>query len=260
MSAIPLVDRGKLVGLETQKSLNSMPVKKGNPVFIMAGGFGKRLRPLTNNCPKPMLKLDKRPMLEILLTRFVNLGFSNFYISTHYMPEVISDYFGDGSKWNVKIQYVYEKYPLGTGGALGLLPDDVGDLPIILINGDILTTVDFVKILDFHEKNTAEATLCVRKYEYQVPYGVVSGDGLNVKSMEEKPTHEFFVNAGIYVVNREVKNLCERGEHMDMPRVLEKLVTNAKEVLMFPVHEYWLDIGRPDDYRRAQIDVLGLDI
>lgn len=257
--AIPVVDEGKVVGLETlQKQTVGSEYK--NPVFLMAGGFGTRLRPLTDNCPKPLLKVGDRPILEIMLSRFIKAGFFNFYISTHFMPEKIRAHFGDGSKWGVKISYIHEETPLGTGGALGLLPDDVPDLPLFLMNGDVLTNVDFERLLQFHNKNGSAATMCVRDYEYQIPFGVINGDGNRIVSMVEKPIQRYFVNAGIYVVSSELRRSVKYNEKLDMPTLLEQAIENDKQVLMFPVHEYWLDIGRIEDFNRAQIEVNDLDL
>ncbi|WP_425857504.1 nucleotidyltransferase family protein [Aeromonas veronii] len=256
--AIPLMDGNKVAGLETLQRVGQHS-KYQNPVFIMAGGFGMRLRPLTDNCPKPMLKVGDKPILEIVLNSFVNAGFVNFYISTHYLPEMIHDYFGDGSKWNVKINYVHEEEPLGTGGALGLLPSDIPDLPLILINGDVLTNVDFERVLEFHNKHDAAATMCVRDYEYQVPFGVIQGEGNKVTSMVEKPVQRFFVNAGIYIVSPKIRSLVRQNFRIDMPTLLEQSISQHKNVLMFPIHEYWLDIGRIEDYNRAQTDIMNLE-
>ena len=257
--AVPVVEAGKLIGLQTLQKLKSTK-NYDNPVFIMAGGFGTRLRPLTDNTPKPMLKVGERPILETLLLNFIKSGFSNFYISTHYLPEVIKDYFGNGSKWNVNITYVHEDNPLGTGGALGLLPNSTPELPLIMVNGDVLTAVDFERVLDFHVGNQALATMCVREYDYQIPYGVVVGDGERIVSMEEKPIQRFFVNAGIYVINPEVFKNVEKNNRIDMPTLLQGYIDNQEDILMFPIHEYWLDIGRMDDFKRAQIDIKGLGI
>ena len=153
----------------------------------MAGGFGTRLKPLTDNCPKPLLKVGDKPILETVLLRFIKAGFHQFYISTHYLPEMIEEYFGSGEKWGVSIRYVHEKSPLGTGGALGLLPKDIPELPVIMMNGDVLTKVNFESLLAFHNKNRANATMCVREYEYQVPFGVIESEGSVIKSMIEKP-------------------------------------------------------------------------
>jgi len=182
---LPVVDpQRRVVGLET---LHDMLDRKrhDNPVFLMAGGFGKRLYPLTQDCPKPMLKVGDKPILELILQGFVDAGFNRFFISTPYLPEVIRDHFGDGSRWNVSIQYVHEDTPLGTGGALGLLPHDEIDLPMFLMNGDLLTRVDYRSLLDFHERHEGSATLCVREYENQIPYGVIQSNGHRITQIVE---------------------------------------------------------------------------
>lgn len=256
--AVPVVEANKVIGLETLQRFGSQSQYQ-NPVFLMAGGFGTRLRPMTDNCPKPLLKVGDKPILEIVLDSFIKAGFVNFYISTHYMPEMIREHFGDGSKWQVSITYVHESEPLGTGGALGLLPSDLPDLPLILMNGDVLTNVDFERVLTFHNKNTACATMCVRDYEYQVPFGVINGEGNRIVSMVEKPTQRYFVNAGIYVVSPELRKSVQKNQRLDMPTLLEQAIANNNDVLMFPIHEYWLDIGRIEDYQRAQTDILSLE-
>ncbi|ELE1909193.1 TPA: nucleotidyltransferase family protein [Vibrio vulnificus] len=260
--SIPLLDEaGKVVGLETLHGALHRP-KYQNPVFLMAGGFGTRLRPLTDNCPKPMLKIGNKPILETVIRSFIKAGFVNFYISTHYMPELIHAHFGDGSEFGVNITYVHEESPLGTGGALGLLPNDLPkDLPLIMMNGDVLTKVDFQRLLDFHVSHDADATMCVREYDYQIPYGVINGEGNKITSMVEKPIQRFFVNAGIYVVSPRVIQSVPENHRIDMPTLLEQHMQERNNVLMFPIHEYWLDIGRMDDFNRAQADIhtLGMD-
>ena len=256
--SIPIIDEGRVVGLEMLKSFLSKP-KFDNPVFLMAGGFGTRLRPLTDKCPKPMLEIGNKPILETVLLSFVKAGFRNFYISTHYMPELILNHFGDGSQWGVNIEYIHEDEPLGTGGALGLLPAEVSkELPLILMNGDVLTKVDFARLLEFHCDNKADATMCVREYEYQIPYGVISGEGNRITEMVEKPIQRFFVNAGIYVLSPSVVSSVPQDFNIDMPTILEQQISLQKDVLMFPIHEYWLDIGRMDDFNRAQVDIRSL--
>ena len=258
--AIPLMDDNKVVGLETLHNLFEEKTYH-NPVFIMAGGFGTRLRPLTDTCPKPMLKIGNKPILETVIRSFIKAGFVNFYISTHYMPEQIQSHFGDGSELGVKICYVHEDSPLGTGGALGLLPDDLPqDLPLIMMNGDVLTKVDFERLLEFHTENQADATMCVREYDYQIPYGVINGEGNKITSMVEKPIQRFFVNAGIYVVSPRVIQSVPANHHIDMPTLLEQHMNDRDNILMFPIHEYWLDIGRMDDFNRAQADIHTLGV
>ena len=169
---------------------------------------------------------------------------------------MVIDHFGDGSKWDVNIQYVHEATPLGTGGALGLLPDDIPDLPVVVSNGDLLTQVDFELLIKFHEKHRADATMCVREHSYQVPFGVVTGDGNRIAEVIEKPTYRHFVNAGIYVIGHDLLGQVTKNEKMDMPDLFEKYIALKKDVLMFPIHEYWLDIGRLDDFEKAQQDIL----
>jgi dTDP-glucose pyrophosphorylase len=255
--SIPILQDGVIVGLELLHQIvqgNSYD----NPVFLMAGGFGTRLKPLTDNCPKPLLKVGDKPILETTLLHFIKAGFSNFYISTHYLPEMIRDHFGNGENWGVSITYIHESDPLGTGGALGLLPSDLPALPIIVMNGDILTKVDFEKLLEFHNDNQSRATMCVREYEYQVPFGVVESEGYVIKSMVEKPVQRFHVNAGIYVISPELIRQVEKNKYLEMPTLFEQNLN--KNVLIFPFHEYWLDIGRMDDFNRAQVDIETLNL
>lgn len=255
---LPLVDgEGRVIGLANLHDILNKN-RHDNPVFLMAGGFGTRLRPLTNNCPKPMLKVGDKPILEQILLNFVEAGFHRFYISTHYMPEVIRDYFGDGEKWGVSIQYVHEEEPLGTGGALGLLPHDEIDQPLFMMNGDLLTALNLHSFLEFHKTHNGVATMCVREYEHQVPYGVITNEGSQIKSMIEKPIHRFFVNAGIYLLDPTLVKSVAPGTRIDMPTLLEQQIENNKVVNMFPIHEYWLDIGRMDDFHKAQAEVQGL--
>jgi len=254
LKAIPLIQEGILVGLETLQKIVSRS-HHDNPVFLMAGGFGKRLKPLTDNCPKPLLKLGGKPILETILDNFIASGFNNFYISTHYIPEKIQSYFGDGSKWGVNIKYIYEESPLGTGGALGLLPDDLPDLPLIMMNGDLLTKVDLEYLLAYHNEKNGIATMCVTEYEYQVPYGVVQTEGHQLVSMIEKPTNKFFVNAGIYVITPSLINRVAKNQVIDMPTLISNQIAKGDKVSVFPIHEYWRDIGKWNDYNQAQIDV-----
>ncbi len=253
---IPLVDNEKLlVGLETFQSLTERP-HYDNPVFLMAGGFGKRLLPLTLDTPKPLLKVGSKPILETIIEQFVESGFHDFFISTHYKAEMLRDYFGSGEKWNVSIRYVYEEEPRGTAGALGLLPEDLPQLPIIVMNGDLLTKVNFEHLLQFHNESTGVATMCVREYDFQVPYGVVKADGHRIASIVEKPVHNFFVNAGIYVLNLDLVRSVDGKTYLDMPNLLEQSINRGDDVTMFPVHEYWLDIGNMPDYQRANSEAI----
>lgn len=249
---LPVLDAGgKVVGLETLQGLYKQPHFQ-NPVFLMAGGLGTRLRPLTDMCPKPLLEIGGKPILETILESFVSSGFKSFYIAVHYLADQIKDYFGDGQRWGVQINYVEEHQPLGTAGALGLLPDDLPDLPMIVMNGDILTQIDFPRLLDYHNEHQGIATLCVRQYEYQIPYGVVSIDAQRITGIIEKPIHSCFSNAGIYVLNQALVRTIAKQQQIDMPQLLNQHIMAGALVSMFPVHEYWLDIGREADFLRAQ--------
>lgn len=255
---LPVVDQeGRVIGLE---NLHDLLNKRhcDNPVFLMAGGFGTRLHPLTQNCPKPLLKVGDKPILELILENFINAGFHRFFISTHYMPEMIREHFGDGSRWGVSIRYIHEEEPLGTGGALGLLPHDEIDQPLFMMNGDLLTTLNFQNLLEFHQDHSGVATMCVREYEHCVPYGVIQSEGHRIRSMVEKPVHRFFINAGIYLLSPDLVKSVAPGVRVDMPTLLEREIANGNDVNMFPVHEYWLDIGRMEDFKRAQQEFGGL--
>ncbi|KOO06682.1 nucleotidyltransferase family protein [Vibrio hepatarius] len=257
LHAIPVLNNHVVVGLETLHGLLHKPQYE-NPIFLMAGGFGTRLKPLTDNCPKPLLKVGERPILETVILSFIRSGFSNFYISTHYLPEMIKETIGNGSRWGVKIQYIHEDRPLGTGGALGLLPEDLPDLPVIVMNGDVLTKINFEEVLAFHNSKQSNATMCVREFEYQVPFGVVEANEFKITDIVEKPTYRFHVNAGIYVINKSLISRIKKDEYLDMPTLFESHIGNDAHV--FPFHEYWLDIGRMDDFKRAQVDILTLGL
>ena len=217
----------------------------------MAGGFGTRLSPLTDSCPKPMLLVNGRPILESILRNFIAAGFRRFYISVHYLPEIIKSHFGDGSRWGVVIRYIEESTPLGTGGALGLLPE-LDEAPIIVRNGDVLTQLDFNALLDFHLTQSTSMTLCVRQHEFQMPFGVVEGTDTKVTKITEKPVQQYMINAGIYVISPRVLRLIEPSRRIDMPDLVQELLTQEFHISMFLIHEAWIDVGRPDDYVRAQ--------
>ena len=251
---IPIVDNNrKIVGLETIQHLLEKR-SYDNPVFLMAGGFGKRLQPLTDNIPKPLLKIGNKPILENILEQFIAAGFHNFYISTHYKAEMVREHFGDGGDWNVTIEYVHEDKPLGTAGSLGLLSKKISRLPILMMNGDLLTKIDFEQLLNFHLEEKGDATMCVREYDFQVPYGVIKADGYRIISIEEKPINKFFINAGVYVLSPSILDMVNGVNYLDMPKLLDKKIESNGQVNMFPVHEYWLDIGQIDQFNKAQQD------
>jgi len=223
---------------------------KDNLVFLMAGGFGKRLMPHTANIPKPMLPLNDKPILENIIGRFKSFGFRKFYISTHYRGEVIKNYFGNGSKWNIEINYTNEKEPLGTAGALGLLSEKPKH-PVIIMNGDLITKVNFGDLLNFHVDSKAVATMCVKEFNFEIPYGTVELEDLRILKMNEKPCLDFFINAGIYVLNPSAFDKIKHDSYRDMPDLLTELIKEDLSVSAFPVHEYWLDMGGIKEYDQA---------
>lgn len=247
---IPALDvQGRIVRLFLLDELIT-PKKHTNPVVIMAGGEGKRLLPLTQDCPKPMLRIGGKPLLEIILEQCKNAGFEQFYFSVNYLKHQIQDYFGDGARWHVRIDYLEETHPLGTGGALSLMPQKPTE-PFLVLNGDVLTRIDYDRLLQFHMEQRSAATLCVREHKTQVPYGVVQMDDLQVLTLEEKPVVSHYVNAGIYLLDPALLDLVPQNLFFDMPTLLEKAIQRQHRVSAFPVHEYWVDVGHPETLKRA---------
>lgn len=257
VSHLPVLDElGKLVDVISRDELLDRQ-KRGNIVVLMAGGLGTRLRPLTNDCPKPLLKIGKKPILETIIDSFIDCGFYRFYLAVNYRSEMIEEYFGDGSKYGVEIKYIHEKKRMGTAGALYFLPEKPVE-PIIVMNGDLLTKLDFGELLDTHIKNGSAATMAVREYSYQVPYGVINCDGDRIVSIEEKPEHTYFVNAGIYVLEPEVVARVDKEEFFDMPNLFKDIIGEGGKAGVYPIQGYWLDIGRLDDFERAKIEFGGV--
>ncbi len=253
LTLIPILDEDKrVIDITTMDELfpsERLPLQ----AVIMAGGFGSRLYPLTEQTPKPMLPVGGRPVMEVILEKLRLAGIKKINVTTHYLPEKISGYFGDGKDFGVELSYVNEKEPLGTGGALGLLPQPSG--PILVVNGDVLTQVNYRAMLDFHNANQADMTVAIRQYEFEIPYGVIECDGIKIKALREKPRIEYFVNAGIYLLNPDVYEFIPSGKHFNMTDLIQWLMDANRNVVSFPVSEYWLDIGQPKDYDRAQKDV-----
>ncbi len=253
ISKVPVVDqKNRVVGLEIIDEL-LRPAPKDNPVVLMAGGLGTRLASLTQECPKPLLQVGNRPVLQTILENFVAYGFHNFYFSVNYKAEMIKKFFGDGSKWGVSIKYIHENKRMGTAGALSLLPERP-KMPVFVMNGDILTKVNFIQLLDFHTEHRAVATMCAFKYGLQIPYGVLQIDDNSLVKIDEKPVQSFFVNAGIYVLEPRALDHIPADTFFDMPNLYEKLIESKQEAVVFPLREYWLDIGHMSDFERAQGD------
>lgn len=250
---LPVVDEGRhVLGLHLWDEL-VMPSQRPNLVVIMAGGQGTRLRPHTENCPKPMLLVGGKPMLEHIIERAKGEGFQHFVLAIHYLGYMIEDYFGNGGRWQVQIDYLREESPLGTAGAISLL-NPRPDVPFVVSNGDVLTDIRYDELLDFHCHHSAVATMAVRLYEWQHPFGVVRTKGVDIIGFEEKPIARSHINAGIYVLDPGVLDTLVVGEHCDMPTLFSNLQGQAERTIVYPMHEPWLDVGQPDDLKRAQQD------
>jgi dTDP-glucose pyrophosphorylase len=248
---IPLLDDEKKVAdLITLDMLTGI-TERPNWVVLMAGGLGTRLLPLTEKCPKSMLHVGGKPILESIIESFVEQGFRKFFLAVNHLAEIIVDYFGDGGHHGVEILYLYEKKRLGTAGALSLLPDRPTD-PMMVMNGDLLTRLRFDQMLRFHEDHAATATMAVREYDFQVPYGVVNVSGTSIVSIDEKPIHKFFVNAGIYTLAPKSLEYVPDDIFFDMPLLFQNLQTNGQTTSAYPIREYWLDVGRLDELERAR--------
>jgi NDP-sugar pyrophosphorylase family protein len=248
---IPIVDNdNRLIDVEDLATLLTN-VNRKNKVILMAGGLGTRLRPLTEDTPKPLLKVGTKPILQTIIENFENYGFKDIILSVNYKADMIKEYFKDGSEFRVNIEYLEEDKRLGTAGALSLLKEKPNE-PFFVMNADLLTNVNFTHLLDFHSFGNSMATMCVREYDFQVPYGVIKTDGDKISSIVEKPVHKFFVNAGIYLLSPKVLEYIPDDTFYDMPTLFDKLIQENKNVLSFPIHEYWLDIGKMEDFHRAQ--------
>jgi dTDP-glucose pyrophosphorylase len=248
---IPIVDdEGRVTSLFAHDDL-AQPALSYTPIVLMAGGRGQRLYPLTKDVPKPMLPIGGVPLLEIILRNLAAQGFVNVHISVNYLANVIMDYVEDGSKFGLQVHYIHEEKPLGTAGALAALAGVITE-PFIVMNSDLLTQVNLRELLSFHSKQAAKATIGVREHLFEIPYGVVNLDGTLVQSMVEKPLHRSLVNAGIYALDSMALDLLSREEYLDMPTLLAQLMELGHEVAAFPIHESWLDVGRPEDLDLAQ--------
>lgn len=250
---MPVLDAaGCVVGLDIMGDFFATPVRD-NWVVIMAGGLGTRLAELTRDTPKPMLRVGTRPILETIVRSFADQGFRRFHVAVNYKAEQIEAHFGDGADLGVEIRYLREQERLGTAGALSLLPD-LPTQPLVVTNADLLTKEDFGAMVDHHVEAQAEATMAVRDYEMQVPFGVVREREGRIETIEEKPMQRFVVNAGMYVLSPEAVALVPRGRYYDMPTLFQQLVDAGRTTRCHPIAGYWLDIGRMGDYERANHD------
>jgi dTDP-glucose pyrophosphorylase/CBS domain-containing protein len=247
---IPILDNsGRLIGIE-EIDLLLKSEKKTNRVVLMVGGLGTRLRPLTDHTPKPMLKVGDKPILETIILNFKKYGFTNILLSVSYKSEIIERYFGDGSNFGVNIEYIHEDKRLGTAGALSLMRDKLTE-PFFVMNGDLLTNLNFEYMMKYHIDNDSMGTMGVREYDFRIPYGVVNVEEKNILSIEEKPIHRFFVSGGIYILDIQVLEFIPNNEYYDMPTLFEKIIEKKMRAISFPIREYWLDIGRLEEFKKA---------
>lgn len=269
--ATQAASRSEIIALLRQHSLRQMPIITPagividivyaddlqhpdialHPIVIMAGGLGTRLRPVTETVPKPMIPVGGRPILETIIEQFQKQGFRSITLCVNHLAHVIEAHFGDGSGFGVEITYVRETTRMGTAGALSLLPFQPTH-PLIVMNGDILTSANFGQLLSFHYENMALATMGLNRFQYQLPYGVVDIEHQHIRSFTEKPVYDFFVNAGIYVISPEILQLIPPQKYFDMPSLFQNV--DYRKRVAFPLHEYWLDIGRHDDLEKANIE------
>ena len=247
---IPVVDQQHhIVGLHFWDEITTLP-SRPNLMVIMAGGIGTRLRPHTENCPKPLLPVAGKPMLEHIIERAKLEGFNHFVLAIHYLGHMIEEYFGNGERLGVRIDYLREESPLGTAGALGLLKPML-DAPFVVTNGDVITDIHYAELLDFHTRYAAAATMAVRVHEWQNPFGVVQTQGAEIVGFEEKPIVRSHINAGVYVLDPSALSVLTVETHCDMPTLFERLQTMKKRTVAYPMHEPWLDVGRPVDLEMA---------
>lgn len=247
---IPIVDdEHRIIGIKEIEELVKPRVKQ-NVVVLMVGGLGSRLWPLTEDTPKPMLKVGNKPILQTIVEKFAAYGFVNIVMCVNYKSHIIQDHFGNGSAFGVNIKYILEEKRMGTAGALSLIANHPTE-PFFVMNGDILTNVNFEHLLDYHISQNATATMCVREYDFQIPYGVVNLEESRILSIQEKPVHKFFVSAGIYMLSPETILMIPPHQFYDMPTLFATLIEKDQKTISFPIHEYWLDIGRMNDYERA---------
>jgi dTDP-glucose pyrophosphorylase len=251
---IPVMnEQQQLVGLHLWDEI-AVPSKRPNSMIIMAGGKGTRLMPHTEDFPKPMVAIGGKPMLEHIIERGKSEGFNHFVLAIYHLGQKIEDYFGNGERLGVQIEYLREQSPLGTAGALSLLSPRP-ESPFVVTNGDVITDIHYGELLDFHERHQASATMAVRAHEWQHPFGVVQTEGVEIIGYVEKPTSRSHINAGVYTLSPEALDELSVNMPCDMPTLFERLQAKGKRTIAYPIHEPWLDVGKPDDLAQANVDI-----
>jgi len=248
---IPIVDnKYNIINIVSDKVHKSNKCLN-NPVIIMAGGKGKRLLPLTLNTPKPLLPLHQKPIIHEIIDRLLNCGLQDIYISVYYKADTIKKYFNSQKQNNIKVKFLEEENPLGTAGGLSLLNNDKITSPCIVINGDVLTDINYLQLIDYHNKTGKEITVCAAFYDIQIPFGTIEIEDNNILNIVEKPIKKYLINAGIYIVNPSVIKSLKTNSSIDMTDIIEKYI-KTNDVGIFPMHEQWLDIGSHESYKKAR--------
>lgn len=258
VSTLPIINENdEFMGIEILQEFRNYE-KMPNWAVIMCGGLGTRLGNLTRSCPKPMLRIGGVPILERIMKTLIGSGISRFFFATNYLRNQIEDYFGDGADWDVSITYLKEEKRLGTGGALSLLPERP-EHPVLVMNGDLLTNMNFMNMIKYHQTSCAKATMGIVEFQYQNPYGVIRHANSQLLGIEEKPVSTWFINSGIYVIEPDLLDYVPDNSFLDMPNLLLQAREDGQPIGVYPIYETWLDIGRPDDFRLAEEISLGLD-
>ena len=259
INQIPVIDKNlHLIDVLDYRHYDDKKVQN-TPVIILAGGEGRRLAELTQNTPKPMLKIgNSKPLLEIIIEQLKSYGFTNIHISVNYLKNVIQDYFQNGEKFGVNIKYIHEPIKMGTVGSIKLIQEQLTQ-PFIVINGDVLTKLNIEQLLNFHNQNKNIITVCTKKTETNVQYGVLKLEGNIIVDFEEKPKISNMINAGIYCLNPEIINSIPDNTYFDMVDLI-KIYLKSKQILSFPITEFWLDVGSLESLRIADekyLDIFG---
>lgn len=251
---LPVLDKEKrIIDLILLEDLISIE-KKENWVILMLGGLGTRLSPLTDNTPKPMLEIGGKPIVKTIVDELVKQGFYKFVFCLNYLGYQIEEYFGNGEEFGIKVEYIHENKRLGTAGALALINQISHEEDFIVMNGDLLTKTNFGLMLSFHIESKATATMGVREYDYQIPFGVIRFEEGKILEIKEKPSKKEFVSGGIYILNSEILKYIPKDEFFDMPTLFEKIIVDENKTCVFPIREYWKDVGRIEDFESANIE------
>lgn len=251
---IPIVDKERVI--VDLISINDILIPEGKeyPVVIMAGGLGTRLKDLTKEVPKPMLKVGQDPILHHIINNFKQYGYNKILITVNYKAKIIENYFQDGYAYGVKISYIRERERLGTAGGI-MLAEEYLNKPFFVMNGDIFTNLNVDNMMNYHLDNEFDLTIAVRKYSNRIPYGVITTNGNMVRSIIEKPETECLINGGIYCLNPKIVKLIPKGKYYEITDLINSCIEQGLKVGYYEIKEYWMDIGKLDDYYKVNDDI-----